>query len=96
MFPPGNSFSSQVDDFLGDEWTTTGVEKVGAQVVQSAVDVGQIRGPHMFYGINAEASDSQANQVVHEIHDTVSDPRDGLVQVGQTNQIAIPHLGRLG
>lgn len=46
----------------------------------------------MFAGVDAEAGDTVADELVHEFPDFPSDVVSALVQVVQSNQFAVAHL----
>lgn len=77
---------------LEDEGPGSTGEPLGVEVVQAAVDGGQVTGPHVFAGVHSESSHAHVDQLVHEVGHLAPDVILLQGQVQQTHQTAIAHL----
>jgi len=88
-----DGLAAHVDDLLDDvRLGSRGEAVVGVQVLEAAIDDGQVGGPHVLGGVHAESGHAEINQMVQELDHLVLHVGVALVEVAQTDQLAVAHL----
>lgn len=93
IFRLGDGLVAQIDDLLEDIGSGARGEAMSSvQVVQAPIDDTQVSRPHVLGSIHTETGNTQVRQMVQEVNDLVAHPGIALVQVAQTDQLAVAHV----